>query len=335
MAIDWKPLQRIIDEHQTFVISSHVRPDADAIGSALGLAGILETLGKSARVINPSATPPHLVFLDPENRIAKIGEGVTVEQATQADVHVVVDTSAWAQLQDVGSVLKKTPARKVVIDHHVSADDLGAMEFKDVSASATGLLITELAGFLGAPLTTPIASLLYCAIATDTGWFRFSNTDARTMATAARLIDAGVAPHLLYRQLYERSSLQRLRLHAVVLSRVAVDCEGRLAHTYVLQQDFKETGAHPTDTEDLVNDCLTVDGVECAFILVEQRSGQVKASLRSRSSVNVAGIAEQFGGGGHRQAAGATVAGPLPAAKARIVQALTTALRESPPATDP
>lgn len=331
MPIDWKPLQQIIDEHQTFVISSHVRPDADAIGSALGLASILEELGKSARVINPSATPPHLAFLDPEGRIAKIGQQVSVEEATQADVHVVVDTSAWAQLQDVGKVLKKMAGRKVVIDHHVSSDDLGAVEFKDVSASATGLLITEFAEFLGVALTAPVASLLYCAIATDTGWFRFSNTDGRTMAAAGRLIDAGVAPHLLYRELNERSSLQRLHLHGVVLGRVATECDGRLAHTHVFLKDFTETGAHPTDTEDLVNDCLTVDGVECALILVEQRSGQVKASLRSRGNVSVAAVAEQFGGGGHRQAAGATIDGPLPAAQQRIIQSLTTALRETPP----
>jgi bifunctional oligoribonuclease and PAP phosphatase NrnA len=335
MPIDWTPLREIIDAHQRFVISSHVRPDADAIGSALGLAGILTSLGKTARVINPSATPPHLAFLDPEKSIQKIGEGVSVEQACDTDVHVIVDTSAWAQLQEIGKVLKRTPARKVVIDHHVSADDVGADEFKDISASATGLLVLELAEFLGVPATPPIAALLFCAIATDTGWFRFSNTDARTLAGAARLIDAGAAPNLLYRELNERSSLQRLRLHAVVLSRVAVDCDGRLAHTHVFQKDFQETGAHPTDTEDLVNDCLTVDGVECAFILVELKSGQVKVSLRSRSRVNVARVAEQFGGGGHRQAAGATVAGPLATAQQRVIEALTTALQENPPASNP
>ena len=331
MPIDWNALRGIIDAHDRFVISSHVRPDADAIGSAMGLAGILRSMGKSARIINPSASPAHLTFLDPEGTIQKIGDGVTVDQACDTDVHVIVDTSAWVQLQGVGSVLKRTPARKVVIDHHASSDDLGADEFKDVSAAATGVLITELAEFLNVPLSEETATVLFCAIATDTGWFRFPNTDARTMATAARLIDAGVAPSLLYRQLYERSSPQRLRLHAVVLNRVAFDCDGRLGHTHVLQQDFKETGAHPTDTEDLVNDCLTVNGVECAFILVEQRTGQVKASLRSRSQVNVAAVAEQFGGGGHRQAAGAMVAGPIAVAQQKIIEALTTALLETPP----
>jgi phosphoesterase RecJ-like protein len=327
--IDWHPLQQIIEGSERFVISSHVRPDADAIGSEIGLAGILESLGKSVRIINPSATPKHLAFLDPLALIKKIGDGVTADEACAADAHIVVDTSAWQQLVDVGAVLKKTSARKVVIDHHVSSDDLAALEFKDVTASATGMLITELAEFLGVPITGSTANALFCAVATDTGWFRFPNADARTFHTAARLIDAGVQPSLLYRQLYERSSAARLRLHAVVLNRVQFEFDGRLGHTYVLLKDFEETGAHPTDTEDLVNDCLKVEGVECGFILVEQRSGQIKASLRSRSGVNVAKVAEQFGGGGHKQAAGATLPRPLASAQATILQAMKTALDEA------
>jgi phosphoesterase RecJ-like protein len=114
-----------------------------------------------------------------------------------------------------------------------------------------------------------------------------------------------------------------------VLSRVTFAAEGRLGYTYVLLQDYVETGAHPTDTEDLVNDCLRVDGVECAFILVEQRTGQVKASFRSRGPVNVALVAEQFGGGGHKQAAGATLNGPLASAQTAVLTAMQTALEES------
>lgn len=147
-------------------------------------------------------------------------------------------------------------------------------------------------------------------------------------ADGGRLIDCGVRPNLVYQQLYERSSLARLKLHGCVLNRVAVEFEGRLAHTFVLQNDFRQTGAHPSDTEDLVNDCLTIDGVACAFILVEQRSGQIKVSLRSRTGVDVASIAEQFGGGGHRQASGAMLPGPLATAQTRVLQAMHAALQE-------
>jgi phosphoesterase RecJ-like protein len=331
MAIDWAPIRGLLDAGDRFVISSHVRPDADAIGSELGLAALLESLGKKVRIVNPSATPRHLAFLDPQGRVAKIGDGVTIDEACAADVHVIVDTSAWQQLPDVDKVLKRTSARKAVIDHHVSGDDLGAIEFKDVSASATGILITELSEYLGVKPTAAAAESLFCAVATDTGWFRFSNTDHRTLETAARLIDGGAQPSVLYRELYERSSPARLKLHALVLGRIRFEFGGRLGHTFVVLKDYEETGAHPTDTEDLVNDCLRVDGVECAFILVEQRAGQVKASFRSRGPVNVARIAEGFGGGGHKQAAGATLPGPLVNAQTVVLKAMKTALEETGP----
>lgn len=326
MPIDWQPLQKLIDAHQRFVISSHVRPDADAIGSEQGLAKYLISLGKSVRIINPSPSPPNLTFLDPDNEIQIIGRDVTIESACETDVHFVVDTSAWQQLLEVGDALKQSRARKVVIDHHVSADDLGAMEFKDTSAAATGVLITEFLEFVKADLTAPQATALYCAIATDTGWFRFSNVDARTMHCAASLIEQGVRPHHVYRELYERSSLSRLKLHSVVLGRVEQSYAGKLTHSFVSLKDFRQTGAQPSDTEELVNICLTIEGTEAAFLLVEQPDGRVKASIRSRSRVDVASVAEQFGGGGHRQAAGAMLDGPIEAAQSSLIKAFAQQL---------
>lgn len=323
MAIDWQPLREIINQHERFVITSHVRPDADAIGSEMGLAILLQNLGKQVRIINPSATPDHLKFLDPDAMIHKYGPGVSLNEACDTDVHLVVDTSAWVQVGDVRAVLEATSARKVVIDHHLSSDDLGALDFKDVTASATGLLIQELAEFLGLPPSGDQADTLFAAMATDTGWFRFSNADARTYAAASRLIEYGARPNLLYRELYERSSLARLKLHSLILNRVQLEFGSHLAHTFATRADFKETGSQPADTEDLVNTCLTIDGVEAAFILVQQLDGRIKASLRSRSEVNVAAIAEQFGGGGHRQAAGAMLPGPLEQAQQTLLAAFS------------
>lgn len=326
MPIDWQSFKEIVEPAQRFVITSHVRPDGDALGSELGLAGILESLGKDVRIINPSATPDNLKFLDPEGRILKIKDGVSIAQACETDVHIVVDTSAWQQINDVRKVLEQTAAKKVVIDHHVSSDDLGAVEFKDTSASATGVLITELAEFLGVTLAPSQATALFCAIATDTGWFRFPNADARTYHAAGRLIEQGAQPSGLYRELYERSSLARLKLHSIILSRVTLACDNRLAFTYVCRKDFSETGAHPTDTEDLVNSGLSIDGVEASFILVEQLDKRIKASLRSRSDLSVAAIAETYGGGGHRQAAGAMLPGPIEAAQANLLNAFKSAM---------
>jgi len=330
MPIDWQPLLKIIDSHERFVITSHVRPDADAIGSEIGLATFLEQRGKQVRIINPSHTPDHLSFLDPNKVIRKIGTDVTADAACDTDVHIVVDTSAWQQLQDMSPVLQKTAAKKVVIDHHLSSDDLGAIEFKDITAAAAGVLVTELIEASGDRMSPHQATALFTAIATDTGWYRFPNTDSRTLRTAANLVDQQAEPHLIYRLLYERSSLARLKLHSIILNRVELACQGRLAHTFVTRKDFAATGAHPTDTEDLVNTCLSINGVQAAFILVEQQDGKTKGSLRSRSDLSVAAIAEQFGGGGHRQAAGVMLPGPLPAAQKTLLDAFEKTFLPSP-----
>ncbi|OAI56799.1 phosphoesterase [Planctomyces sp. SCGC AG-212-M04] len=324
--IDWRPLIATVHDAQRFVITSHVRPDADAIGSEMGLAGALRSLGKDVRIVNPSATPNHLTFLDPHGSIFKLSEGITVEEACQTDVHIVVDTSSWQQLDTVRKVLEKTTAKKVVIDHHISSDNLGAEEFKDTTASAAGVLVLEFIEALGVTPGIDTAMHIFTAIATDTGWFRFPSVDVRTMECVTRLIGFGVQPSVVYRELYERSTLSRLRLHGRVLSRVAVDYGGKLAHTYVLQKDFDELNAHPSDTEDLVNDCLTINGAQCAVILVEQKSGQVKCSFRSRTGLDVARVAETFGGGGHRQASGAMLPGPFATAQARVLKAIEEAL---------
>ncbi len=321
--MDWPRLRSLLAAHQRFVISSHVRPDGDALGSELGLAMLLDQWGKQVRIINPSESPKNLKFLDPEGRILKLGDGVTVESACDADVHLVVDTSAWNQLPEISDVLRRTAAKKVIIDHHVSADDLGADEYKDSAAAATGVLITEFIQYCGEFFTPPQATALFTAIATDTGWFRFPNTDSRTLRAAAVLIDAGARPAEIYRELYERSSLGRLKLQSIALGRVELACAGRIAYSFVHRKDFAETGSHPTDTEDLVNSCLQIAGVEAAFFLVEQPDGRIKASLRSRTALNVAAIAEQFAGGGHRQASGAMLPGPMESAVATLLRAFS------------
>lgn len=326
MKIDWEPLKRIVADHQDFVLSSHVRPDADAVGSELGLALLLESLGKRVRIVNPSAIPGNLAFLDEARRLMKIGEQISAEEIKQCDVHIVVDTSAWTQLMDVGQALRASPAVKVVIDHHASADDLGAIEFKDTQCEATGILILQVYDAFEMAVSEFAATALFSAISTDTGWFRFPSTTSDTYRAAARLIDAGAKPTLIYQQLYEQRSLARVRLAGRVLDRVHVEHDGRLAYTYVAAADFKDTGAVPADTEDFVNELLKIAGVECAFIAVEQLNRQIKFSLRSRTGVDVSAVAEQFGGGGHKQAAGTLVAGPMKTALNSVLAAMNTAL---------
>ena len=222
--------------------------------------------------------------------------------------------------------MRKTKAQRVVIDHHVSSDDLNAIEFKDTTAEATGTLLHQLGTQLGYEISKETADLIYCAIATDTGWFRFPSTNADTMRIIADLMDRGTEPYTLYGQLYEQSSVGRLHLLGRVLSRVKVHCEGDLAFATVEQKDFKATGASAADTEGLVNQCLTIASTKAAFSAVEQQNGRVKISFRSRPGVDVSVLAEQFGGGGHKQASGATLPGPMRVAVSRVLTGFKVAL---------
>lgn len=327
MKIDWAPLREVLNNQRRFVLTTHVRPDADAIGSEIAMAGLLDQLGKEVRIINASPVPTRLKFLDPTGRCLQVGAQISEEHALDTDVHMILDTSAWGQLAEMGRVFRKTEAVKIVIDHHAVADSLGALDLKDTDAEATGALVFQFAEAMGLEITPAIAMAMFCAIATDTGWFRFSSATSETYRTIATLIDRGAQPSTLYRQLYEQSTIARIKLAGRVLSRMMLDCDGRLAWTYVTLVDYRESGAEQADTEDLVNECLTIAGVDAAFILIEQHSGSFKASLRCKGALDVARVAEQFGGGGHKQAAGAMLPGPLADAQAKILTAVKAALQ--------
>jgi phosphoesterase RecJ-like protein len=309
MAIDWKPLVEIIRENQSFLVTSHVRADCDAIGSEVALANLLESLGKHVVIVNGDPVPEHIGFMDPDRRVRVAGTTAPLESLRGIDVLIVVDTSAWSQLGTMAEVVRSFHGQRVVVDHHVSEDDFRADVFKDSTAEATGRLILELAEALGARLTPEIAAALFAAIATDTGWFRFSSVTEKTFAALAKLVSAGAQPQQTFKQLYEQHSLARLRLRGRILQHVTSECNGRLLWTYVTVQDFAETDAQRTDTEDAINMLLAVAGVEGAILFVELEPTVTKVSLRSRGAFDAHAVAEKFGGGGHRQAAGVTFPG--------------------------
>ncbi|MGD0783900.1 MAG: DHH family phosphoesterase [Candidatus Aminicenantales bacterium] len=325
--IDWSKFVGIVQAHQRFLLMCHVRPDCDALGSELAMAAILEHLGKDVWLVNDFSVPPNLRGLDPEGKVKQLDVDLSPEQLQDREVLIVLDTTAWIQLGKMADVLRASRAVKVVLDHHVSEDDLGAALFKNVEAEATGRLVAEAADALGVPLVRKIAEPLFAAVATDTGWFRFASTTADTFRLAGRLVDAGAGPDRLFKQLYEADSLARLRLIGRTLARTQSEMGGRLIHTWIERCDFEATGALPSDTEDIINMTLTVGGTETAFILVEVSGGKFKLSLRSRAGVDCSRLAQQFGGGGHRRAAGATLQGPLADAQARVLEAVRAAMK--------
>ncbi len=327
MPVNWSRFVDVIQSHQRFLVTSHIRPDADALGSELGMAGILEALGKQVRIVNGHATPPNLATLDPEGRIQALETAVPANPAEDVELIMILDTSAWAQLGPMSDVIRGSVAKRVVLDHHVGEDDLGAQFFKDTQAEAAGTLVYQAAVRLGVPLTPQIARALFAAIATDTGWFRFSSTRSSTYRVAADLVDAGVRPDRLFSELYEQDTLSRVRLRGLILSRAVAERDGRLVHTYVLRDDFDTTGALPSDTEDVINQTLTIAGTELAVILVEQVGGGFKLSFRSRCEVDCSDLARQFGGGGHKAAAGAFLDAPFDRAQPAVLDAVRQALQ--------
>jgi phosphoesterase RecJ-like protein len=204
-------------------------------------------------------------------------------------------------------VIRDTKARVVILDHHVSDDELGVEAFRDTRSEATGCLVTTAARQLGVSLTPEMATPLFAAVATDTGWFRFGSVREETFRVGAELVAAGASPAAIFGALYEQETAGRVRLRGVVLSRIVVELDGRLAHTHILLDDYSRTGAFPSDTEDLVNEVLKIKGTEFAVIMVEQKTGGFKLSFRSRCAAACNEIAGHFGGGGHRAAAGAFI----------------------------
>ncbi len=319
MSIDWNRFREMIFAASNVVLVSHIRPDCDALGSELGMAAILRKLGKKVRIVNGQKTPPNLQFIDPAGEIMEIHSDIAVADLDDADLLLVLDTGAWAQVGPMRAVIETTGAKKAILDHHVSEDDFGAEVFKRTTAEAAGVLVVEAADALGVELDATMATPLFAAIATDTGWFRFGSVGDGTYEVAARLLRAGAVPSEIYGALYEQETVGRMKLRGRVLSRIEMELDGRLAHTWIVAEDYAETGALPSDTEDLINHLLQIKGTEFAFIVVGQRSGGFKISFRSRCAVECNVVASQFGGGGHKAAAGAFVEGEFAAAQTRIL----------------
>lgn len=322
MAIDWAPLVKLIRERNRYIITSHIRGDCDAIGSELALARVLKSLGKDVVIVNGDPVPEHIAFLDPEGWVQAVGSTAPIESLRGYETLVVVDTSAWVQLGAMAEVVRNFAGVRIVIDHHMSSDDMGAIVFKETEAEATGRLILELAEALEVKLTPEIAMPLFTAIATDTGWFRFPSVTDKTFAATARLVAAGASPTAAFSLLYEQHSFPRLKLRGRILNHVQQECGGRLLWTYVTAQDFAECGAQQTDTEDSINMLLAVAGVEAAALFVELEPAATKVSLRSRRGFDVRAVAEKFGGGGHKAAAGITLREPMAESQRAILDVL-------------
>ncbi len=318
----WNQIHQFIERHDAFVVTSHINPDGDAIGSEMGLTHFLRQLGKKVIVMNSTDTPEVLRFLAADDEIRVYGEPGTQALLDTVDACIIVDVNNWEQLGNIGRGLQSRSLARACIDHH-QGNTSGFADYTvtDTSAAATGLLIYEMIRAHNGTLTKPIADSLYAAIITDTGTFRFSNTDARVLRAAADLCDAGVIPFEMHRKVFGSKSWGAGRLLGPVLSTLESESGGKLAIVSATLEMVNNAGATYDDMDGFVDPVRAIKGVELVLFFKETEEGDIKVSLRSNGNVDAHAIAKQFGGGGHTMASGMRVAGPMPTAIDTVVSA--------------
>jgi nanoRNase/pAp phosphatase (c-di-AMP/oligoRNAs hydrolase) len=316
----WKKIIKIIESNDSFLITTHINPDGDAIGSEAALRAYLEELGKRALVVNSNPTPDNLQFLDPDGEIRVFTRGAEKDVFEGIDVVFVLDVNNWEHLGAFGKALRRDTRTRVCIDHHEDANvEFADVAVNDTSYAATGMMVYELIRAMDGELTREIAEAIYAAIITDTGTFRFSNTDGRTLRAAAELCDRGVEPYKLYRQVFANKTWGTGRLLGPVLASVQSAADGRLAWIIATQKMFSDANATYDDSDGFVDLVRAIKGVELVLFFKEIAGGKIKVSLRSNGRVDAFAIAQGFGGGGHRMASGMKVDGPMNEAIDRVV----------------
>jgi phosphoesterase RecJ-like protein len=305
----------LINKSTNVLLTTHARPDGDACGCMSAMAETLTSLGKKSNLLLLSALPQWYGFSF-DNKVPVLGSDITLEQLKEGlladcDLLIILDTNCYSQLPGLDQLLKQNKTPVLVIDHHITTDGLGDVELIDTAAAATGQIVFQLLKYAGRPITNKIADCLFLAIATDTGWFQFGNTDSRALWDSAELIDAGANALEIHQKIYHNFTQERFQLMVTMLGRLQLHFDGRFAVQYLLNKDFEETGAQRPDTENLIDECRRIKSVEVAAMLVELPDGRFKVSLRSTGPIDVREIAQKFGGGGHTQAAGHHLPGPL------------------------
>lgn len=306
----------------SIVITSHANPDGDAIGTMLALRHFLDCLGvKEVMCVCHDPVPARYQFLPGADAV------VTPETLTGSfDVGVIVDVSDLDRIGDAADVMREVSTR-VVLDHHLSENPCGSINFVDPTYSSASEIIVELYNETGLEMSAAAAECIYVGLTTDTGGFRFANTNARAHRCAAALMEAGVDVERISAQVFDRFSLPKFRLLQRVLDRMELCDNGAVAHSFVTLADMGETGAKGEDIDGLVNFGRNIEGVSVGMLFKEVDAEKVKVSLRSNRSFNSAQMLKPFGGGGHAGAAGATLHGTLHEVRPTILAAVSAALQ--------
>jgi phosphoesterase RecJ-like protein len=321
---DWGELEKIFDEYESFVFSTHVEPDADGLGAELALARFLRQRGKTVHILNPTPLRANLEFLPAADELSVYNSDQHQELLRDADVFIAFDIGHYNRLKQLAIDLESVEIVKVTIDHHPGDKSQFDKRYDFPTASSTGVLIYDLiSGIDSSALDNlDIAQPIYAAMMSDTGNFRFNNTDPETFNVAGRLVSAGVKPYELYVHIYENLNTPgRLVVLQRLLSELKYDCDGRLAWSVIDFESLPNLGAKPDDLHSLSDFIRSIKGVEVGVSITKMPNKPTDVSFRSKGEIPVNTVAMKFGGGGHAFAAGCTVNADLSEAAEKIVEA--------------
>ncbi|HPF12994.1 MAG TPA: bifunctional oligoribonuclease/PAP phosphatase NrnA [Planctomycetota bacterium] len=312
---DQQALRMLLD-HERILLTGHVRPDGDCIGAQAALYPVLKALGKQVRILNSHLPEAQFDYLTTEIPFDVDDGGAVPEH----DVVILLDCSEISRTQDLAPRLEAFDSKKMVIDHHILPEHpWWDAAYVDTSASATGLLVYRIAKELGVPLSPVARKGVFTSIVSDTGWFKYSNTDGETLAIAAELVAQGLHPEAIYASIYQRKPASHPMAVANALQGLRYHARGRLATIAV---PLAPDGSSPDlDSDDVLDMVRSVGQVEVVLFVREMQPGVCKLSARSKTDFDVNRLARQFGGGGHAKASGATLSMPLAEAERQLVAA--------------
>ncbi len=316
------------------LITTHVRPDGDALGTAAAMSLGLRKAGIASEVLLLSHLPRKYEFIFREGSVVHrdVEAGWPADFSLNSfDTFLVVDTGTWSQLPGLAERVARFPGQKLVLDHHLTQENWADEKLVVTEAAAAGEIAAEVLDRWKIEIDLPMATALFLAISSDTGWFQFSNTRPYTLRLAARLMEIGVNTDRMYQLLYQNERYERVALQTRAQDSLELLEDGRLAVMRVTRKDFEQTHANVPDTENLINIPLQIRTVEVSLLFTEPKEvdAPIRVSLRSKGQVDVARFAEQFGGGGHARASGLKVSGTMQEVHDRVVNAMRSQMTPS------
>lgn len=312
----------LLAEGRRFVLTTHMSPDGDGIGSQLALAALLRSRGARVEIVNADPLPRLLEFLDPRGEIEVFEAGRHEAVIEAADSIVMLDNSVPSRMGSMEAAVRRSSGKKICIDHHPEPDDYWDTLFVDVTACCTGELVFDLFREFGQSVDPQTAGALYTALVSDTGRFRFGNTTPRALHMAGDLVAAGASPPEIYGRLEEQHSEGFLRMYGEVLSKMETRCSGRLLVLRIPKVLIERHDAEREDLSEIINQSLGHRESRLAALFRELEGGSTKVSLRSKGSRDVNRLARLHGGGGHPNASGIVLDQPMEEAIRRLLPEL-------------